>query len=151
MTSPSASERGFGLVHALFLAMTLAIAASVALMSNPALERSGGPNLTYKRMDSLKAAATRYREHGNGSPPTLDSLTVAPTGAAACAPDTNSASPTFRKLRGWCGPYLDREAAGTDLLKRDGWNTLFQYNGSTLTSCGPNRACGDGDDIAVAL
>ncbi len=149
--SKTCSECGFGLMQVVFIMLALAISASVAVMSNTSMERSAGPELTYKRIDTIKSAVIRYRADGNGNPPTLDALTAAPTGATACAPDTNPASANFRKLRGWCGPYLQREATGSDLTKRDGWNSLLQYTGSVLVSCGPNRACGDGDDITTTL
>lgn len=144
-------EHGFGLMQVVFIMLAVAITASVAVMNSASSERSASPNLTYQRMDQIKEAVTRYRADGNGNPPTLDALVTAPGGATACAPDTNPASANFRKLRGWCGPYLNREAAGSDLTKRDGWKSLLQYNGTTLVSCGPNRTCGDGDDIATTL
>ncbi len=154
MISPSLSKAGaagFGLVQVLFIVAALAISASVILMSNPAAQRSAGPDLSYRRMDAVKDAVARYRADGNGTPANLAALSAAPTGAITCAPDTNPASATFRKLRGWCGPYLLRDTMGSDLPNRDGWNTLLQYNGTTLTSCGPNRVCGDGDDITATL
>jgi hypothetical protein len=142
-------EAGLALLQVLFVALFLAIAASVAVMSLPSQERSEGPTLTWQRMDTIKAAVARYRTNVGGNPANLDALTVAPAGFPACAPDTNPASATFRQLRGWCGPYLARDPAGSDLQKRDGWKTLLQYNGVTLASCGPNRICGDGDDITI--
>lgn len=144
-------EAGFGLMQVMFILMGLAIAASVAVMNSAQEDSSAGGAVTYSRLDKIKAAAARYRADGNGTPPTLDALTTAPTGAASCAPDTAPGSSTFRQLRGWCGPYLDRDAAGADQLKRDGWRTLLQYTGTTLRSCGPNRVCGDADDITTTL
>lgn len=151
MISWSISERGFGLIQVVFIMLAVAITASVAVMNTTSRESSAGSTETYGRMDKIRAAATLYRAHGNGTPPSLDSLTTPPPGAAACAPDTAPASATFRQLRGWCGPYLEREASGTDLLKRDGWRTLMEYTGTTLRSCGPNRTCGDADDITTSL
>lgn len=151
MISWSISERGFGLIQVVFIMLAVAIAASVAVMNTTSRESSAGSTETYARMDKIRAAAALYRAHGNSTPPSLDALTTPPSGAAACAPDTAPASATFRQLRGWCGPYLEREAAGTDLLKRDGWRTLMEYTGTTLRSCGPNRTCGDADDITTSL
>ena len=151
MISWPASEKGLGLLQVMFIMAGLTIAASVVMMSSVPQESSGGAPETYRRMDALKAATELYRAHGNGTPPSIDALLAPPTGAASCAPDNSPASPTFRQLRGWCGPYLEREAAGSDMLKRDGWRTLLQLSGTTLRSCGPNRACGDGDDITSTL
>lgn len=140
-----------GLLQVVFIMLALAIAASVAVMNTATLDSSAGAKDTFAHMDKIKAAVTAYRANGNGNPPNLDALVIAPTGAAACAPDSSPASGTFRQLRGWCGPYLEREAAGSDTLKRDGWKTLLQYTVSSLRSCGPNRTCGDADDITTAL
>lgn len=146
-----ASEKGMGLLQVVFIMLALAIAASVAVMNTATLESSAGSKQTYARMDKIRAAVTAYRANGNGNPPNLDALLTAPNGAAACAPDTAPASNNFRQLRGWCGPYLERDAAGSDMLKRDGWKTLLQYTGTSLRSCGPNRTCGDADDITTDL
>lgn len=148
------SQAGFGLMQVMFILVGIAIAASVAVMNSAQEDSSAGGAITYARFDKIRAAASRYRADGNGTPPTLDALTTAPSGAAACAPDTVPGSSTFRQLRGWCGPYLDRDPAGADQLKRDGWRTALQYNGltgTTLRSCGPNRVCGDTDDITTTL
>ncbi len=151
MTSWSLSESGFGLIQILFIALAVAIAASVAVMNADPLLSSGGSKETYARMDRLREAAALYRAHGNGAPSSIDALFAAPNGAAPCAPDTNPSSSTFRQLRGWCGPYVQSDAAGSDLPKRDGWKNLLQYSGTTLRSCGPNRTCGDADDISISI
>jgi hypothetical protein len=143
------SQGGAGLIHVLFLLVssTAMILVSVSLME-PA-ETPAATAKTIAALDRLKEASSRYQENVGSPPPNLDALLV-PAGAP-CAPDTVPSSPTFRQLRGWCGPYLDQEISGSDLFKRDGWGTLLQYNGNTIVSCGPNRVCGDGDDLSIAL
>lgn len=143
------SQAGFGLLQTLMilLAFTALVLVSVSMMDP--VTRPAAANATNVRLDALKAAAIAYRAHIGNFPPDLDALVTA-TGAA-CAPDSNPSSPTFRSLRGWCGPYLDREFQGSDQFKRDGWGALLQYNGNTIVSCGANRTCGDGDDISIAL
>src|SRR5262249_18849914 len=135
MTSSFRSERGLALLQILFVLIVLAIGASVVMMNVTQKELAEGPTLTWQRMDALKDAIVRYRSDTGGNPPTLDALTTL-TGAP-CASD-----PVQRKLTGWCGPYLTKDPAGSDLHKRDGWKTLLQYNGTTLVSCGPNKTCG---------
>jgi hypothetical protein len=100
---------------------------------------------TQRQLDTVSAAIARYKADTGAAPPNLNAL-VTRTGAN-CAPDLDPSSPTFRALRGWCGPYLE-QAIG-DLFQRDGWGQVLQFDGTVLKSCGPNRTCGDGDDIAV--
>lgn len=149
MTSSSTSEKGLGLIQVLFFLLFITISASVVVMNTTPIQKSGGSDLTWQRVDKIRAAIDSYRADVGSSPSSLDALTSAPSGSSTCSPDTNPSSSTYRKLRGWCGPYLERDPAGSDLQKRDGWGTLLQYNGTSLVSCGPNRSCGDGDDITI--
>jgi type II secretory pathway pseudopilin PulG len=148
---PTTDQRGFGLIWILLVISGLVIAASVALLSQQPGETANGATITWQRMDAIQKAVGNYKTNNGGTPPTLDALVTKPASAPVCAPDTNASSATFRQIRGWCGPYLDNPLPGSDTFKRDGWKTLLQYNGTTLTSCGPNRVCGDGDDIKITL
>jgi len=55
----------------------------------------------------------------------------------------------FTKI-GWRGPYVN---SAVDDWDKDAWGTSFSYNAGlrTLTSCGPDLACGNGDDIAIDI
>ncbi len=55
----------------------------------------------------------------------------------------------FTKI-GWRGPYLDSSSADWNL---DSWQVAIVYSqaGQTITSCGPDGACGNADDIQVAF
>jgi len=149
LLSRMGSQSGFGLLQTvmILLSFTALVLVSVSMMDP--ITKLAAANATNVRLDALKAAINAYRAHIGDNPPNLDALVTA-TGAA-CAPDTNPSSPTFRSLRGWCGPYIDREFQGSDQFKRDGWGALLQYNGNTIVSCGANRTCGDGDDISITL
>lgn len=147
--SKKLSENGIGLIHVLFflLLITLTLAVSVSLLE-PA-QNASATSQTQEKLDQLKAAITRYRGDSGSNPPNLDAL-VTQTGAA-CSADTNPSSSTFKKLKGWCGPYMRQEFSGSISYKQDGWNSLLQYNGTTIVSCGENRNCGDTDDISITL
>lgn len=117
-----------------------------------------GPDLLHQRNDqtlvsleALKKAIELYRTHHGGvGPPTLANLVtlVAPP----CAVDTNSASPTYRTIQGWCGPYVDVSVSqNPNGYMIDEWGTTITFTPTEVRSCGPNRSCGDADDIFIAL
>lgn len=130
----------------MLIILTAGLGVSLALL-DPAAD-SQNQAKTAERVDAIKAAVAKWKANNSGSPASLDALVIQGT-QPACAPDTNSSSATFRQLRGWCGPYMDRDVG--DLFKMDGWGSSFVYNGTNLTSCGPNRTCGDADDVVYAL
>lgn len=131
----------------LLLVVSITLTVSVSLLEPQT--RVASVDQTIQQMEKVRNAITRYRTDGGSNPSNLDQL-VSQAGSS-CAPDTNPTSPSFRQLRGWCGPYLDTEFTSGDLHKRDGWGSLFAYDGINLRSCGPNRTCGDSDDILLAL
>lgn len=55
----------------------------------------------------------------------------------------------FTKI-GWRGPYVDTSVPDWN---KDAWGTTFSYSagGRTLTSYGPDKASGGGDDITVSF
>ncbi len=148
ISSSTSKQRGFGMLQVvmLLLMFSAGLGVSVALL-DPGAD-SGAQELTVRRADAIKEAVTKWKSNNSGNPASLDALVIQGS-QPACAPDTNSSSGTFRQLRGWCGPYLARDIS--DLFKMDGWGSAFVYNGTSLTSCGPNRTCGDADDVAYAL
>ncbi|HDM08713.1 MAG TPA: hypothetical protein ENF97_01140, partial [Candidatus Omnitrophica bacterium] len=56
----------------------------------------------------------------------------------------------------WNGPYI-QDKYDDNGYTRDAWNTAYRYNytaGSTsctLRSCGPDRTCGNSDDITITV
>jgi hypothetical protein len=133
--------------------MTLALVASgMFVVLKPALN-TGGSQVTTEKADILiKAIKTYQQQHSSAAPPSLDDL-VNP-GTPTCFADKTTTSLTYRTLQGWCGPYVDRVFSGAPSdFKNDGWSTVFQYGsiGPTLKSCGPDRTCGNSDDISFAF
>jgi type II secretory pathway pseudopilin PulG len=148
MTSPFSSSRGFSFLSVIFLLLIMSVTVTIGYMAAPPVIRENKSALTIKRMEALREAALRFRAHNGGAPTQLDHL--ATTNGAPCAIDTDTSSPTYKSFTGWCGPYLDRDVGG-NVYRTDGWGTPFQYAAPTVTSCGPNLTCGDGDDIVQAL
>ncbi len=131
----------------LLLFVTVTITVSISLMDPQ--QTPGNVENTIRQMDEIKKAIGKYRADTGANPGNLDQL-ISQVGGV-CAPDVNPTSATFRKLRGWCGPYMSLDFSSGDLHKRDGWGSLFSYDGINLRSCGVNKVCGDTDDIVLAL
>ncbi|MFQ5901723.1 MAG: type II secretion system protein GspG, partial [Thermodesulfobacteriota bacterium] len=74
---------------------------------------------------------------------------------------TNPGDPAWNRYTrtGWNGPYVDAnigdEFGQTNSYLRDAWGNNYVYDSTvsppTITSCGPNGSCGDGDDLVVYL
>ncbi|OFZ18220.1 MAG: hypothetical protein A2Z20_11900 [Bdellovibrionales bacterium RBG_16_40_8] len=145
------NSQGMSFMTVLFLLIALSATVVVGVMATMPTLQEERSTVTLKRMDVIRNAVVKYREqHGGASPANLDNL-VTITGPA-CAVDINVASLNYKKLTGWCGPYIDRPIQqDPNSFKTDGWGTVFQYAPALLTSCGLNRTCGNGDDIALAL
>jgi hypothetical protein len=149
--SPSEADAraGLGLVSLMLVILTLSIAAiTVMAVIAPSLA-------TRQRLDTeskgkaLRLGIDRYSSDTGSSPTGFDDL-VSP-GAVSCGVNTASNPPV---RTGWCGPYLEPLIvnAANDFgseYKKDGWGVEFWYDvtGNALKSCGPDRSCGNGDDI----
>ncbi|OFZ39364.1 MAG: hypothetical protein A2504_11530 [Bdellovibrionales bacterium RIFOXYD12_FULL_39_22] len=99
-----------------------------AIMGDPKLVSSG----------ALKSSG--YFSHMGSLPSTLNDLVVQ---------GVQTTYDPFTKL-GWRGPYLDNTSADWNL---DGWKTAIIYSqvGRTITSCGEDGLCGNGDDIQISF
>lgn len=102
----------------------------------------GDPNF-YSGGEYTKAG---YQAHCGAPPTTLTNLITIP-GAGTCATAYNP----FTKI-GWRGPYV----SSTDATwNKDAWGVEFEYYvagppARTIRSCGPDKACGNDDDISIA-
>jgi type II secretory pathway pseudopilin PulG len=141
------NEKGFSFLTVLVVVLMLSmLTGSLFLLTGPA-QSVGQSDVTFQRVDVLQSALRLYKvHHANTAPATLDAL-VTLTGAA-CTMNTTVGSPGYRKLQGWCGPYVNVVfTQDSNQFKTDGWGTLFQYDTVTLRSCGPDRTCGNADDL----
>jgi type II secretory pathway pseudopilin PulG len=146
------NEAGFSLLSLVFLILVLSfagIAITVVLLPSALTRQS---RETVDRAAELRVGILAYAfSHGGiggTHAPSLDALVT--TDGVACAMDLVPTDTTYLTLQGWCGPYVDQSILQSlSNFKTDGWGTLFNYASGTtvITSCGPNRTCGDSDDI----
>ena len=132
----------------MILVASLAVITVVAVIDPSSMTRQNKE--TSDKAAALKSAiAASATNHAGVRPAALKFLVV--TDGAPCAMDNNPADGAlYLTLQGWCGPYIDlRFKENPNDFQTDGWGVLFQYDSGTgfLTSCGPNRKCGDGDDL----
>lgn len=127
--------------------ITMGITAAVFIAAVPPMEGQGNLKLTFERSDTLQKALKKFKAQNGGAAPANLSTLMTTTGVP-CNVDTNSNSSTYKQLIGWCGPYIDQAIVGAALeYQTDGWGKIFQYNGTSIVSCGPDRNCGNSDDL----
>jgi len=157
MTSPSRfdarfGDRGIAFVSILFLMIFAAAAMAAIYASLEPGNRTFREDLTEKRFATLKTAVALFKTHSGGSWPANLDLMVNQGNQPACAIDTNASNAsTYRKVRGWCGPYIDLPFSGdTASYLKDGYGTNFVYNSGngTVQTCGKDRICGGGSNAA---
>jgi hypothetical protein len=150
---PKLNTQGMGMISVITVILFTALAGTVVFGLIAPNLKVASTDETFKKMEAIKTAITLYRSHHSTTPPA--SLTdLVQTVGPPCDADTNPASPTYKTLQGWCGPYLDQPMAqNTDDYKTDGWGTAFVYDPGALTlqSCGPDQSCGGADDITLGL
>jgi hypothetical protein len=144
------NSKGMTLMSVLLIIFVLGLVATLGYLAPLPQVSQSQSQRTIDRMQVIKIAVTNYRKNFSSNPSTLDAL-VTP-GTPACAVDSVSTSSFYQQRRGWCGPYIDRAVEqDPSSFKTDGWGTVFQYDAITVVSCGPNRTCGDADDISLTL
>lgn len=152
-TNLLSSDEGIGFIGLLFIILISSLGTVMVVMVMTSSRSTEQSVNTQKKVDALLVGIRRYLANHDGTtyPPTLDSLVT--TDGSTCAPEQSPADPMYLTLQNWCGPYVDIQfaEASTD-YKTDGWGTTFTYNSGTgaVTSCGPDRTCGNADDITYA-
>ena len=143
-------RRGFSLISVMLVILSISLAAVMVLALVPPSILTGRTIQTRERLIDIKGAIQKYYDDHGGFYPVLLDLLMLDEGIP-CEVDNDSSSPTYQKLQGWCGPYLDSIfAEDPNDFQTDGWGTLFDYDPVTgaIKSCGPDQSCGNGDDLA---
>ena len=138
-------DQGFTFLGLILVVMIMAVFAAAFFIAIAPSDSTRDAQVTMQRADALRAGLRKFKLHNARTAPANLSKLIVTTGVA-CTVDTNTGSSTYKQLKGWCGPYLDQALSG-DGYQTDGWCVLFEYDGVTLKSCGPNRTCGNGDDV----
>jgi prepilin-type N-terminal cleavage/methylation domain-containing protein len=153
-SSKNHSIAGFTLIEIMMVIVITAIVSAVGVAQYIDFSKDAKAAVTKSRLNELRMAIVGDPQHvvaGQfvspgfikqvGSVPTSLTDLVAQGGFPSYNPFTKS---------GWRGPYVSTLEANWD---KDGWGTSIQYSagGRTLTSCGPDLTCGNGDDIVVGF
>lgn len=151
-TTSQLTSEGFGFLG-LVLAILLASISSVTIVALVRTsESSRHVQSTVARAKTLREGISNYqRSHGGATtgtyPATLTALVVS-DGVPCTLDNTPTNVNTYRTLQGWCGPYSDQAVAeNADEYRTDGWGSFFTIAAGVLRSCGPDRTCGNGDDL----
>lgn len=147
-----ATPHGFATIAVILLVFFTSITALLGFATKQSQQDLYALKISNERRAVLLAAIARYKTHHAGSPPAALADLVSTTGAACAADADDTHGVLYRTLQGWCGPYVDRAFTGGALnYQTDGWGTLFSYDAVTLKSCGPNKTCGNGDDLSDSI
>jgi type II secretory pathway pseudopilin PulG len=137
---------GFGLIGMVLLIMITITSIFITSMLVPAMSNRQIKE-TEAKGKALKAAIAAFKANSASSSYPLSLSALVTTDGNTC---TTTGSGTSMALQGWCGPYMDQIIVeNASDYQTDGWGTTFQYSSTTgvVTSCGPDRTCGDSDDI----
>jgi len=146
-------KRGLTLLELVIVLLLIGLVAAVAVPRMIDLIGPSKKTITERELLNLKramvgnpdlVAAGSYTQRGyegdvGALPDALADLVTKPAGVS-------NWDPWIKK--GWNGPYM--EAQSGDYLK-DAWGTNYVYSRAsrTITSYGPDKAAGGGDDIVV--
>jgi len=152
---------GFTLVELLMTILVLSILTTIGVTQFTDFGKDARIAVTTEKLMALKSAiigdpsfhaAGEYTKQGFqvhcGAPPTiLDDLITMPA-AGTCS----TVYDPFLKT-GWRGPYVSTTDPSWN---KDAWGTTFEYYvvgppARTIRSCGPDKTCGNTDDISVTF
>lgn len=132
------ARRAFTLMEILLVLAILVVLASMVGVSYSRIQKSMQIQSTRTQLGMLEEAVKAYQIGVGSLPPNLEALLVAPS---------ELANPTK-----WQGPYLDKTT-----LPVDAWDQPFQFeiidptnDIFQISSGGPDRQLGSGDDIKTA-
>lgn len=146
------NDSGFGLLGVVFIIFFIALMTTGVVMTTAPSISASRNRETEEKGNAIVQAIRGYRvNHGGASgtlPPNLAALVT--DEGDPCALDNTTTNVTYLTLQGWCGPYLDQVVnENLNDYKTDGWGTEMTYDAGTglVTSCGPDRTCGNADDL----
>jgi len=146
--------KGFTLIEILMVLILLAVISAVSIPSVINLSNNAKITVTTERLNEIKRAIVGdSRRVANGeyiNPGFETNMGSLPTALTDLT--TQGAQSTYNPFtkRGWRGPYISDTSS---TWNQDAWGTTIVYSsgGRSLTSYGPNKAAGGGDDIVITF
>lgn len=148
------STGGFTIIEILMVILLIGILSAAVFPNFLSFNTEARIATTRQKMTEIKTAivgdsrmvangkyvSSGYRANMGANPAALNDLLI------------QGAQPAYDPYnqRGWRGPYISNTEPNWN---QDAWGTAFQYNAvaGTLRSCGPDRTCGNADDISIGL
>jgi prepilin-type N-terminal cleavage/methylation domain-containing protein len=150
------NNSGFTLIELVLTFLVVGILSAVAIPATTALLNNARISATEKELKEIQIAI--MGDHKNRIAGFRDNIGALPTTLNQLYDNSAATYPTFNSYTqmGWNGPYIesrDSNSDGTPEVLQDAWGTLYVYNQGTgtITSWGPNRASGGGDDIVIRV
>lgn len=148
------SHQGFTLIEVLMTVTLVGIMSAVIIPQFIDYSQTAKTTVTQEKLISMKQAiigdprvvvegrviALGFLNHIGSLPSSLTDL-VSQGAKVTYDPFTK---------KGWRGPYLNNTDTNWN---RDAWGTLIEYSAASryVRSCGPDKTCGNADDISVSF
>lgn len=148
------AQSGFTIVELLMVILIVGILSGVMLPQFIDFRSDAKISVTKEKLNAFKLALDGdSRQVVNGqavSPGFLKHLGAAPTSLNDLVAQGTQANYDPFSKKGWNGPYLDSSDSNWN---KDAWGTALVYSAAnkTITSCGPNKTCGNADDISITF
>lgn len=145
-------QAGFTIVELLMVILLVGVLSAVMMPQFIDFRTDAKIAVTKDKLSSIKLALLGdARQVVNGvpvSPGYIKNMGSLPSSLTDLVTKGSQATYDPFSKRGWNGPYLDSTNANWN---KDGWDINFVYSstGRTVTSCGPNKICGNADDIVI--
>lgn len=143
------SRLGMGLLSVVIMMGMILVGSYSALVIIQSRNSGFEARATAQNAEQVIQAIRNYQRHHLGAAPKFLDQLYQNVGEKECSSYLDEKKDSVLSLKGWCGPYLDEMFVGFREELFDGWGVDFKWESSslTLTSCGPDGACRNSDDL----